>query len=32
MLSEKILLITGVSGGIGYAIMEDFVPKVKNLV
>ncbi len=32
MLSEKVLLITGVSGGIGYAIMEDLVIKIKNLI
>ncbi|MFX0140546.1 MAG: SDR family oxidoreductase [Candidatus Hodarchaeota archaeon] len=32
MLAEKNLLLTGVSGGIGYAIMEDFVAKVKNLI
>ncbi|MHA1298550.1 MAG: SDR family oxidoreductase [Candidatus Helarchaeota archaeon] len=32
MFSDKILLITGASGGIRYSIMEHFVANVKNLI
>ncbi len=32
MLSEKVILITGASGGIGISLIKNFVPKVKFII